>query len=204
MERNNLKVGFSGADYGFIIDLDKIPLANIAIENPAVNSLINYRPPSNEPEIRAEQNRASNYEINGFIYKDSIPAVVGHTYILRSINFNVADIFVAFTIHRKDTDGSLIIYWKIIENFAIPTINRREQTSPAFIETVSTVPLPDPLATSQVQDVLWQKGLINVTVEATTTEIILRGSVPKGKMAEAVMHAQEVGKRKVVNQLIEQ
>lgn len=204
LERNNLKVGFAGADYGFIFDLDKIPLANIGIENPAVNSLINYRPPSYEPEIRAEQNQAANYDINGFIYKNSLPAVVGHTYILRSINFSAADIFVAFTIHRKDSDGSLIIFWKIIENFPVPTINRREQNSSAIVETVSTVPIPDPLATSQVQEVLWQKGFINVTVEATTTEVILRGSVPKGKMAETVMHAQEVGKRKVVNQLTEQ
>ncbi len=49
-----------------------------------------------------------------------------------------------------------------------------------------------------------QKGLNNISVDATTTEVILRGTVPKGKMAEAVRTALEVEKRKVNNKLTEQ
>jgi hypothetical protein len=46
-------------------------------------------------------------------------------------------------------------------------------------------------------------GLTDVTVEATTTEVTIRGTVPKGKMAEVNRIAQETGKRKVNNQVTE-
>ena len=48
-----------------------------------------------------------------------------------------------------------------------------------------------------------KKGYTDVTVEATTAGITLRGSVPKGKMAEAVQAAQEAGKKPVKNELTE-
>jgi osmotically-inducible protein OsmY len=49
-----------------------------------------------------------------------------------------------------------------------------------------------------------QKELSNVSVEATTKEVTLRGNIPKGKMAEAVRIATEIGKRRINNQLTEQ
>jgi hypothetical protein len=49
-----------------------------------------------------------------------------------------------------------------------------------------------------------QKGLDNISVEATTKVITLRGNIPKERMAEALRIAVEVGKRKVINQLMEQ
>jgi hypothetical protein len=122
LEQNNLKVGFGGADYGFIADLGETPLADVTKETGEVNFLANYKPPTIEPEVRSEQRKAHNYEASGFLYKRSVPAIVGHSYVLRAISFDDADVLVAFKVHRKDADGSLIIFWKLIENFEKPLI----------------------------------------------------------------------------------
>lgn len=66
-----------------------------------------------------------------------------------------------------------------------------------------TVAAADPAAKAAVEDALKKKNITGVTVEATKDEVTLRGSVAKGKMAEAVQAAQESGKRKVNNQLTE-
>ncbi len=60
----------------------------------------------------------------------------------------------------------------------------------------------DAPAKAAVEAALKAKGITGVTVEATTTEVTLRGTVAdKAKMSEAIMAATEAGKRKVVNQL---
>ena len=122
LEQNYLKVGFAGADYGFIADLGETPLADLNAETSEVNFLLNYKPPINEPDVRVEQRKAWNYEANGITYKSHLPAVVGHSYVLRAISFDDADILVAFKVYRKDADGSLIIFWKLIENFEKPLL----------------------------------------------------------------------------------
>jgi hypothetical protein len=124
LEQNNLKVGFAGADYGFIADLGRVSLADITKETIEASFLLNYKPPVNLSEIRSEQRKAWNYEVGGVTYKSNIPAVVGHAYVLRAITFDRADVLVALKIHRKDTDGSLIVFWKMLEVFGVPTIKR--------------------------------------------------------------------------------
>ena len=48
----------------------------------------------------------------------------------------------------------------------------------------------DPNLKSKIESALKAKGFTDVTVDVTTTPATLRGSVPKGKMAEAVQAAQ--------------
>ncbi len=127
LEQNYLSVGFAGADYGFIYDLGEIPLANVSANTIEADFLFNYKPPTNETDVRNEAGKAYNYNVDGLIYKSRVPDVVGHTYILRSINFNDWDILVALKIYRKDADGSLIIFWKLLENFEKPTFERNNQ-----------------------------------------------------------------------------
>lgn len=73
--------------------------------------------------------------------------------------------------------------------------------------TVKPAPTPAPVADAAtktaVEEALKKKGLTDVTVEATTTEVTLRGTVPKGKMAEVMQTATETAKRKVNNQVTE-
>lgn len=112
LEQNSLKVGFAGADYGFIADLGEIELADVINETAEVNFLLNYKPPTNEPDVRTEQRKVWNYEIDGLLFKSRVPAIVGHSYVLRSINFGDADILVAFKVYQKESDGSLILFKK--------------------------------------------------------------------------------------------
>lgn len=67
----------------------------------------------------------------------------------------------------------------------------------------TTAPASDTVAATAVRDAMQKAGLKDVTVTATTTEVILRGTVPKGKLSEAVRIANETGKRRVDNQLTE-
>ena len=109
LEQNNLSVGFAGADYGFIADLGNIPLTSVTKETGEINFLVNYKPPTKEIEVRSEQSKTDNYETETATYRSHVVVSIGHSYVLRAISFGDADILVAFKIHRKDTDGSLII-----------------------------------------------------------------------------------------------
>ena len=204
LEQNNLKVGFAGADYGFINDLGETALSGISKETSEVNFLVNYKPLINIDEIRIEQHRAHDYKTDEAIYKSNLPAVVGHTYVLRAISFDKADVLVALKIYRKDADGSLIIFWKFIEQFETSRIERDKPIVVVQQNSETENEVSDFVTAQTVQTALAQNGLGNVSVEATTKEITLRGTIPKGKMAEAVRTAMEIGKRRVNNQLTEQ
>jgi len=204
LEQSNLKVGFAGADYGLIADLGETSLADISKETLEVSFLSNYKPPTNEPEIRLEQRKAHEYKTDAVIYKRSLPVVVGHVYVLRAISFDEADVLVTLKIYRKDTDGSLIIFWMFIEQFETPRIERDKSVAVIQQRSETENEVSDFMAAQTIQTALAQKGLDNVSVEATIKEITLRGTVPKGKMVEAVRTAMEVAKRKVNNQLMEQ
>lgn len=126
LEQDKLSLGFAGADYGFIKDLGDLPLASVNRETYAVNFLANYKPPTAMSEIRVEQTKARDYQVDGITYKERVQAIVGNTYVLRSISFRDADALVAFRVHRKDADGSLIIFWKMLKEFEKPEIIERD------------------------------------------------------------------------------
>lgn len=203
LAQNHLTVGFAGANYGFLYDLGETPLADISKETSAAAFLLNYKPPAAEPEIRREQRRAHDYDANGVLFKNRLPSIVGHTYLVRSINFGSSDILVAFKVHRTDADGSQIILWKSIADFPIAQIERNSVVvdSPQISEAKADAINYEMV--SALQNNLIQKELTNVTVEATNKAVTLRGSVPKGRMADAVRTAQEIAKRPVKNELAE-
>ena len=64
-------------------------------------------------------------------------------------------------------------------------------------------PAADMATQKTVEDALKKAGLNDVTVTATTAEVTLRGSVAKGKLPDAIRIANEAGKKKVNNQLVE-
>ena len=76
-----------------------------------------------------------------------------------------------------------------------------------LIESINGLPMNnlsiDVTTKTIVENEYKRSGLNAVLVEATTDEITLRGTVPKGRMAEVVRMAHEIGKRKVNNQLTE-
>lgn len=170
LQQNNLKVGFAGADYGFIADLGEKSLADITQSTSEVNFLINYKPPKYEPEIRNEALKSARYDVDGFSFKSRIPAVVGHAYVLRAITFGINDVLVAFKVHRKDTDGSLIIFWKPLETFETPKM---------LYQT-------DAELTGKIEKILETNNFNDVEFEVKDNFVVLRGTVSKGQINRLV------------------
>jgi hypothetical protein len=123
-----LSVGFAGADYGMLIKLDEARLEDISSELPGVAFLAKYKAVTTEPEARIEQRRfRTGTVIDGVTYKERVPVEAGATYVLRSIDFDTSDVLVAFRVVRQDTDGSLIIAWRMLEKYPTPRLARNNQ-----------------------------------------------------------------------------
>lgn len=127
LESNNLSVGFAGADYGMLTNLGDTPLEPITLDDMRVQDIAAYRPPRAEPEAREEYRRTGSSEgmtFDGFLYHKSLPVQENSTYLLRSISYRRSDVLVAFRLVRKDTDGSVIIAWKLLKQYPAPKLER--------------------------------------------------------------------------------
>lgn len=125
LQKDKLTVGFYGCNTGFLADLSEISLSDVSEKTKGFNYLADYQAVNTEPQCRAEHIRISNgFDIEGILFKKTLPANAGHTYLLRAISYGEADVMVAFKIQRKDTDGSLIIFWKLIKQFDKPVLSR--------------------------------------------------------------------------------
>jgi hypothetical protein len=118
-----LSVGFAGADYGFMTTID-VPLEEISINHPAVSSLVKYRPPLEESVARLEGRSfwPKGRAIGDNTYQRRLPVQLNTSYLLRSINYGDSDVLVVFRPIRKDTDGSLIIAWKLLKKYSKPEL----------------------------------------------------------------------------------
>jgi hypothetical protein len=122
-EQGSLQVGFGGADYGMLAKLDGARLQDISTELPGVIFLAKYSAVSHEPEARGEQRRfGAGTTIDGMPYKERVPVEVGATYVLRSINYSESDVLVAFRVVRQDTDGSIVIAWRLLQKYPVPKL----------------------------------------------------------------------------------
>jgi hypothetical protein len=123
LQQNQLSVGFAGADFGFLTRLGKVPLDTITLDHPGVVFPASFQAPLDEPSARAEGRRASNgFQENGFLYKSRLPVKKKNTYILRSIGYRESDLLIAFTVVRQDSDGSVVLLWKILKRFPVPDL----------------------------------------------------------------------------------
>jgi hypothetical protein len=190
-----LNAEFVGVNYGFIKDLGNISINKISSNHD--NFLLNYVPPTNEPDVRKEQVKIrdyqangqvyNKYEINGQIYKDKLPAIVGHTYLIRSINFDESDVLVVFTVYRQDSDGSLIIFWKMLEQFDTPKIITESKTDEELLQR-----LKQQFNREQYKDIQYEVSDMVVTFRGTTT---------KKDLPNVIYWANSFGARKVINLL---
>ena len=118
-----LSVGFAGADYGMMTAVEDVSLESLTPEHYFVQLLSEYVPPKSEPEARLEYRRfQSGTTISGWPFRSRLPARPGITYLLRSISYGRGDLLVGFRIVRKDTDDSLIILWKLIKKYPVPSL----------------------------------------------------------------------------------
>jgi hypothetical protein len=123
LQNNQFSVGFAGADFGFITRLGKIPIEEAVLDHPAAQFLSTFAAPTAEPGARDEQKRASTgFDVNGFTYQNRVKFKNKNSYLLRSVGYEVSDLLVAFRIVSQDVDGSVVIVWKILKRFPVPSL----------------------------------------------------------------------------------
>ncbi len=119
--------GFGGASYGMLAKYEGARLEEVSTELPGVMFLAKYNAVTDEPAARLEQRRTSEgIMIDGMSYKRRLAVEVGATYVGRSINFDESDALFAFKVVRQDTDGSLIIAWKLLKKYPKPQLTRSQ------------------------------------------------------------------------------
>jgi hypothetical protein len=126
-----LEMGYlSVASYGMMIDLGDIPLDEISPDYPRVLSLLNYAVVKEESQAHLEYRQVQLGRIlDGATYNSRVRVKIGTTFLLRSINYDSTDVLVTFRTVRKDTDGSLIIAWKLLKRFPKPELIRTVQAA---------------------------------------------------------------------------
>lgn len=130
LEQGHLSVGFAGADYGLILNMGDISLDQLTTEHIAAHALLEYTPPTKEAAIRAEYRKLwQGIELGGFIFTSRVPAKVSNTYLLRSISPDRSDIVTAFRVTRQDTDGSIILAFRVLKKFTAPKMERTEMAA---------------------------------------------------------------------------
>jgi hypothetical protein len=130
LEQGQLSVGFAGADYGLILNVGDISLDQVTPDHLAARALLEYTPPTREAAVRAEYQKLwQGIELAGFTFTSRVPAKVSNTYLLRSISPDRSDTVTAFRIFRKDTDGSIILAFKVLKKFTAPKMERTQTAS---------------------------------------------------------------------------
>jgi hypothetical protein len=125
LEREHFTAGLAGADVGLLVDLGDVPLEGVTRETFGVRLLAEFKPPASEPKAREEQQRsAEGFQSEGFTYRRRLPVRLDDTYALRSIDYETSDVLVAFRVVRKDSDGSVVLLWKLLKKYSKPSLGR--------------------------------------------------------------------------------
>lgn len=124
LQQEHLMVGFAGADFGFMVSLGEAPLEGVSEETEAVRFMASFRTPAAEAEARAAKRHfdGEGHRDGPWTYRRRLPAVAGQTYALRSINYRESDVLVAFRVVRKDSDGSVVLLWKLLKRYPKPAL----------------------------------------------------------------------------------
>jgi hypothetical protein len=124
LEQGYLKSGFAGFNFGIMTNLGNVPFEQITFDHPSAHFVSTYNAPATELDVRAEQTRFQRgATVDETVYSSRLPVEVNSTYLVRSIDYHSQEnvnVLVALRIVRKDTDGSIIIVWKILKKYAKP------------------------------------------------------------------------------------
>ncbi len=189
-EQNYLQTGLIGC--GLMTDLGEVSLSEITKEISSASSLVNYQNAKDVSLCRRDYYSAyrEGLKLDETVFKPRLPAITGHTYLVRSVNFDYYDILAAFQVRRIDTDGSLIIFWKQIEQFETPHRNDSQKTQAS-----------DAKILLEIKNWTRPELFPNLQAEVNNGVITLRGKISKDKIAYAVQLANSTGAIKVVNLL---
>jgi len=126
LEQDYIGAGFGGADFGFMSNVGDVPLETLSTGDEAVHFAAAFKAPTAEADARAAHRSfwEPGRREGDFVYKGRLPVSVGSTYVVRSILYSDSDTLLAFRVLRKDSDGSVVLLWKILQEFQKPTLER--------------------------------------------------------------------------------
>lgn len=183
---------------GFIAAIGKTAIETINEQSREVLALGKFQPPSDFKTAKSE------YLSGSQTFGKKAAVTIGDTYLARVIHYGSGDAIFALKIHRRDTDESIILLVKKIKTFDPPPLLKDDSAAPSQKPTNQSV-AADSETVEKIRVALLQKGFADVTVDGSTTPVTLRGTVPKGKLAEAIQTAQEAGGGKPIrNEITEQ
>ncbi len=124
LSNGNLSVGFAGADYGMLLNLGDVGLDEVTLEHPRAGFISTYNPSQQEPKARLEARQfgGKGLAVDDVEYRDRVPAKINNTYLLRSIGYSTSDVLVAFRVLRQDSDGSVVLAWKLLKKYPVPKL----------------------------------------------------------------------------------
>jgi hypothetical protein len=126
LERGQFQVGFAGADYGFLTNIGDVPLETVDLETLEAKLMAEYIPADKEPNARLEHRRfGQGVTIDGLTVKSSVPMRLNSTYLLRAINYDQADVLIAFRVVEIDSEGTPLILWQRLKRFSTPLLARK-------------------------------------------------------------------------------
>ena len=153
----NFQISESGIDYGFLVDLSDVPLEKLdprlQVVSPQTRQFfLTYQPPQQLEALQVDRRRFLTGKLEGFDLSQAIlsqaPAAIGHTYLVRSLQFQLPEIImtgepvsrrerryldqllemkssdVLFTFRpvTLNSDGSYTVLWRVLNQFPNPKI----------------------------------------------------------------------------------
>ncbi len=150
-----------GVDYSLMVDLGDIPMEKLdahlqKVTHPQQDLLFNYQPPKQLEQLQIERRRFLTGKLQKWHQGQPIlaqmPAKINHTYLLRSLQFQLpeiikgvqpvalgdrlyidqllamqsSDVIVAFRPVRRRADGSYTILWRVLKQLPDPQIQDLE------------------------------------------------------------------------------
>lgn len=104
--------GVAQASIGAFVAPGDMRLEDITAETPVVKKLLARKMPTTPENFVAQKLKTPQ----------SVRAAAGQTYIMRSVVYGWWDYTVAFKVIEKDTDGSFLILWKVLEKGSPPKV----------------------------------------------------------------------------------
>jgi len=185
----------TSSDFGLIGDLGQAAIDQISLDQPLVSTLASYGKTSyndyhNDSET-ARLGSARQLRLNDQAYVSGVKPAIGNSYIVRTKNGDYYDVLVAFQVLRQDVDGSIILLWKLLQQYDSPegyhARNNKHETDANILERTKS----------------WAKWDIfsRIRVHVEDGVCVLEGAVNGKNIAYAVQLANSYGARKVVNQM---
>jgi len=120
------KTFYLTASLGFITNLGDAALEDVTVDRKEARFLVDLMAPNRESALREYQRMSSSgFEKNAVFYSRWSPAKNNTTYLARTIQYESADLLVAFRTVREEPDGSFVILWKILKKNPTPVFKKK-------------------------------------------------------------------------------